>query len=145
MKPLLESPRIEFFAHGTPAPQGSLRAFVRNGHTILTSDNRRLKPWRSEVASCALARMEETGSQAPLFTRKVPVSLDLTFYFQKPKSTPRKQTSHIVRPDVDKAIRGILDSLTGILYHDDAQVTEIVARKRYDSIEGVRIIAREAL
>jgi Holliday junction resolvase RusA-like endonuclease len=32
---------------------------------------------------------------------------------------------------VDKLCRAVLDALTGILYHDDAQVVSLNASKRY--------------
>lgn len=34
-------------------------------------------------------------------------------------------------PDLDKLVRAVLDALTGLAYHDDAQVVEIHARKVY--------------
>lgn len=36
-----------------------------------------------------------------------------------------------VRPDVDKWLRRVLDALSGVVYADDGQVVEVVARKRY--------------
>jgi len=38
---------------------------------------------------------------------------------------------HITVPDLDKILRSVLDSLTGIVYKDDSQVDQIIARKAY--------------
>jgi Holliday junction resolvase RusA-like endonuclease len=42
-------------------------------------------------------------------------------------------------PDLDKLVRAILDSLTGVVWRDDAQVVDIVARKVYAETPGVDI------
>jgi len=43
----------------------------------------------------------------------------------------RKKPDHVYPPeDLDKLCRAVLDALTGILYHDDSQVTNIEASKR---------------
>ena len=61
----------------------------------------------------------------------------LLFCFEKPKSVKREHMT--VKPDIDKLIRSILDSCTGILYKDDSQVHYVSARKIYDSPERVEI------
>lgn len=132
---------IEVFAFCTPQPQGSAKAYVRGGRAIITSANTKLKPYRSEVAGCALATLEKSGHAA--FVKHQPIALELSFFFRKPESVPKSRTHPVVKPDIDKLVRATLDALTGVLFHDDAQVVEVVTRKLYASVEGVRILARE--
>lgn len=35
------------------------------------------------------------------------------------------------KPDIDNLVKGIKDSLSKVLWYDDSQVTELVARKLY--------------
>ena len=61
-----------------------------------------------------------------------PVGLEATFYLPCPKSAPKRQPAFPAkRPDLDKLVRVVADALSGVLWHDDAQVTALVARKRY--------------
>jgi Holliday junction resolvase RusA-like endonuclease len=83
-----------------------------------------------------------------------PVCVDLAFYFERPKShlngsgSLRKgySSSHIVKPDLDKLVRAILDSGTvGLVWRDDAQVVRLTATKNYvqtsgaEAMPGVRV------
>lgn len=61
-----------------------------------------------------------------------PVAVDITFVRRRPKGMPKKSTlPHIHFPDLDKLVRAVGDSMTGIVYNDDAQVVESHSRKRY--------------
>lgn len=118
-----------FTVYGVPVPQGSLKAFHPKGckHPVLTSDNTKLKPWRQQVAEVAM--IEATGRMRP--TGGVEVHVD--FFFDKPKSAPKKVTEKTTKPDIDKLLRGILDALTGIAYVDDAQVVRSSQSKQFGS------------
>jgi crossover junction endodeoxyribonuclease RusA len=131
---------ITIRAYCTPQPQGSARAFIRNGRANITSDNKKLKPFRSEVTSCAIDAMQ--GHM--MFAKHAPVKLYITFLFRKPESVSKKRTFPVVKPDLDKLLRATLDALTGVVFHDDAQVVEVVTSKIYSPIEGVNITATEA-
>jgi Holliday junction resolvase RusA-like endonuclease len=137
---------IEITLHGiAPAPQGSGRAMLIGGKArfIATSSNgqgKRLRAYRQALN--AEARRVIFGET--YFQKHVPVSLDISFFFIKPPSCPKSRHWPVVMPDIDKALRSTNDALTGVLFHDDAQVVEVVARKIYASFEGVRIVAKEA-
>ncbi len=133
---------IAFTVYGKPQPQGSTRMFPiktpTGNHMVLTSANRKLKPWRQEVASMALqARAVGRVNMAEAFNR--PVRVRTNCYFAPPKKMPSGRTGMTVKPDIDKILRGILDSLTGILYKDDAQVVEALAVKLYGLPERAEI------
>lgn len=117
---------IQFDVPGIPAPQGSHRAFMRPGarYPVVVHDNARTKPWRALVA---LAAMPHRPS--PLLSGAV--SLTVRFYLPRPKSLPKRVLHHTKRPDVDKLVRSLCDSLKGVIWEDDAQVVKIVATKNY--------------
>ena len=124
---------FSFIVYGMPQPQGSTRAFIPPGWTrpVITSDNSRLKPWRQELAQTAMVAMRESG--AKMAARGVPVSIALTFCFEKPKSQRKTAFHKTTKPDLDKLLRAVLDALTGIAYEDDAQVCECRVAKVFGS------------
>jgi Holliday junction resolvase RusA-like endonuclease len=118
---------------GTPEPQGSSRAFMHKGRPIITSANKKLRPWRARLDSSFRARV---GERTPMIG---PVAVSMTFRMARPKShtgahglTPSATgAAPDTRPDVDKLARAVNDALTtaGVIY-DDAQITRIIAAKR---------------
>jgi Holliday junction resolvase RusA-like endonuclease len=113
---------VQFTVFGVPQPQGSTRAFMAGGRPIITSSNKNLGQWRQLISDVSqkYATMHEGA-----------VWVHLEFILPRPKSLAKKQTRHTKRPDVDKLIRAVCDSLTGIMWHDDSQVVEVWARKFY--------------
>jgi Holliday junction resolvase RusA-like endonuclease len=125
---------------GKPAPQGSLRAFLRPGmrYPVLTADNRATRPWRQEIAQSLMA------AHPPYFARYLPIEVSMDFYFQRPKSAKRRRAM-TVKPDCDKLVRCVCDALTGIVIEDDAQIVTHHARKLYGLPERVEIEIGEAV
>ncbi len=114
------------FVPGTPAPQGSMRAFVVAGRARVTADNQRTTPWRAEIAS---AVRNVVGNTIPY--PDGPVALTLQFIMPRRASEPKRVTpAHVRKPDIDKLQRACLYALTGVLVRDDSQVVEIHAHKR---------------
>ncbi len=136
--------QIEFTAFVTPQPQGSMKAFVPKvgkwaGRAVLTSTNKNLKSFRQEVAKSALAKRSAMGFYEVMFGKHVPVTVALKFFFDKPESA-KKRVYPVVAPDIDKLVRSVSDSLTGVVFHDDAQIIEIKAEKFYGLPERVEVI-----
>ena len=129
---------LTFTVYGKPEPQGSSRAFIPKGwkRAVITSANAKLKSFRQEVSVTALAVMRKAGLEP--IPAKVPVSLVARFYFQRPKSKSGK-ASMTVRPDADKCARSLGDSLSGICFHDDSQVTVLHVEKHYGNPERTEI------
>jgi len=108
------------FVPGEPQPKGSTRAFVnkRTGRANVTNDNADTKPWQATVASFV---RDNIGSAIPIPEGQVWIGLE--FVMPRRKAEPKRVTpAHTRKPDVDKLARAILDSLTGLIYADDAQV-----------------------
>jgi crossover junction endodeoxyribonuclease RusA len=129
---------LTFTVVGVPQPQGSSRAFVPKGwnRAIITSANSKLKPWRQEIAGTALAAMAE--SKIGLL-EKVPISIDASFFFDKPKSAKKSLWYKITKPDLDKLLRGLLDGMTGIVFGDDSQVIECRVSKHFGQPSRVTV------
>jgi Holliday junction resolvase RusA-like endonuclease len=139
---------MKFFVQGVPVPKGSAKAFYnkRIGRAQVVQDNaERQKPWASLIS---LTAAQETGS--PLW--KGPVSLSLVFTMPRPKKhyfTGKR--AHVLRPDapvwhtshtgdLDKLVRLVKDSLTGIVWVDDCQVAQLDnVKKVYGATPGVDI------
>lgn len=119
---------------GEPAPQGSKRVY--NGR-IVEAGSKKLKPWRKAIADACFNLLTEEHS---LITG--PVKVEVDFYLPRPSSiSQKKRALPIVPPDIDKLCRSLLDGLNqgadsgkvgdGIIYADDSQVVELIARKFY--------------
>jgi len=126
---------LSFEVRGTPAPQGSHRAFVnrRTGRAIVTDDSPATRPWRQDVRAAALDATAAAGWPPPTAR---PVVVVLAFRFDRPKghhgrhgllrsAPPEKLT----KPDLDKLVRSTLDALSGLVWRDDSQVVGIDASK----------------
>lgn len=135
---------LRFFAPGIPAPGGSKTA-MRNRHTgkpFVRDACKRNKPWRDTVASFALEAMV---GRRPM---DGPLSVTFVFILPRPKAhffdgkktgqlRPTAPNYHSVRPDTTKLIRSTEDALTGLVWTDDAVISEQRASKVYaDSYPG---------
>lgn len=134
-----DSQVIRFTAFGVPQPKGSARAFVPKGWTraVVTSANPKNKGWQQTVAEAAGRAMETS----PWDLMQGPVMLTADFYLPRPKSLPKRVTAHIKKPDTDKLVRGLGDSLTHVVWADDSQVVEMHVRKHYAALnEPARVV-----
>lgn len=132
---------IELTVHGIPAPQGSKTPWG-------TEANPNTRPWRAAVAAEAAQAMNDR----PLLAG--PLALEVFFVFPRPKShyrsgrhahdlKPTAPVYHSSKPDTDKLLRAIGDSLTGTVVRDDAQLAHVRATKVYGAHACARILIRE--
>jgi len=122
---------VEIKVTGLPKPQGSKRVF--NGRIVEASGNS-LKVWRKAIA-------DECAKQTEHKIILGPVRVEIDFYLPRPKTVKVKdRATPIVPPDVDKLARAVLDGIgqgpsgkvgDGLVYGDDSQVVELLARKFY--------------
>lgn len=122
---------LDFFAEGTPVPQGSKNAYVRGGRAVLVDANARLKPWRAVVREAAEAAISEAGWE----TLDEPCRVYLGFTMPRPQR-PRWDVP-AVKPDLDKLARAVFDALTdACVWRDDSRVVDMKATKRYEGEDG---------
>lgn len=123
---------ISFVVRGKPRPQGSTRAWVKNGKPIITSTTKGLGNWRRLIA-------DQAQRHAPDELWSGPIGIRLLFLLARPKSEPkRKRTWPDRRPDIDKLCRAALDALTEVIYDDDAQIVRMDVEKDWGT-PGVAI------
>lgn len=122
---------LDFFAGGTPVPQGSKNAYVRGGRAVLVDANARLKPWRALVREAA----EEAIADAGWETLDEPCRVYLGFTMSRPRR-PRWDVP-AVKPDLDKLARAVFDALTDAgVWRDDSRVVDMKVTKRYEGEDG---------
>jgi Holliday junction resolvase RusA-like endonuclease len=147
--------RLQFEVAGTPIPQGSKRAWIssKTHQVVMTEDaGVRHSTWRNEVTGQARQAMSNLGRFGEPF--REPISCSLTFQFHRPlshygtgKNAEKVKASALPSPtkppDLDKLTRAIWDSLTSVVWVDDAQVIAATIRKQYVErwqAEGVLIL-----
>lgn len=111
---------------GDPASQGS--HFVIHGR-IVQVNSAKHKRWRNAVSFAALDLVTDGWELLD-----EPLELYVIFYLPRPKSATR--THPAVMPDVDKLLRAVCDSLSGIIYVDDSRIIRATAVKAYADDRG---------
>lgn len=131
------------FVLGAPKGQPRARA-VRRGLHARVYDPGTADGWKLAIQQ-AVFSLAERPTQA-----SGPVALELRCYFPRPKSHHRKASYleplkptapryHTAKPDADNIAKAAADALTGVgLWHDDAQVTELVVSKLYTEGPGFK-------
>lgn len=167
--PIAPGETFRFVVFGHPTGQGSMSAVPvmrrddagarvavmgRGGFPIVNvtdQKEKRLKPWRQEIALTAVANGWPGMGLAAL---DEPVIVRLTFYVARPAGhygTGRNagvlKDSAPLWPertgdDVDKLARAALDALTGIVWRDDKRVVTLPLRRRYGSPERLEVAVR---
>jgi Holliday junction resolvase RusA-like endonuclease len=131
-------PRIwTFRVDGDPVPWARPRKRKHGGYY----EKPEVTVWRQMVATYAL-------QVKPPEPTKEAVELMTIFRLRRPASLPKKVRYHTRKPDSDNLHKVIGDLLTGLLYHDDAQVMRLIVQKDYalpGEMPGVLIRVQEIL
>ena len=124
---------MEIVIYGEPIPQGRPR-FTKTGHTY---DPQRSRNYKQLVRFWVTQHLKKIDGFKPYENA---LCVDLTFYLGIPTSWSKQkriqaaqgQIRPIVRNgDIDNMVKAILDANNGLLWVDDAIITDLSARKRY--------------
>lgn len=66
----------------------------------------------------------------PIFEKKTLLEVDLLFGFQKSRDDSDRVASLMSTGDADNIVKLVLDSMNKLVYDDDRQIIDIIARKR---------------
>ena len=130
-----------------PVPQGRPR-FARRGKFVQTYDPPKSKKFKTELRQLAEVEHAEKPYHAE---QHKPIIIELKLYIPMLKSFSKikrlNATDGILRPttkpDIDNYIKGILDSLNGLFWHDDGQIVEIHAGKYYSDNPRIEMEIKE--
>ena len=132
---------ISFTIPGTPVPQGRPRF---NSITKKTYYDDKTTAYRDLVKRCAIKAQNGRDS----LTGALAMIVDCTF--PVPVSWPKKRKEkalsgkwHILRPDASNILKGIEDSLNGIVYDDDSQIVVSMCFKKYGAEPEAKVTVFE--
>ena len=126
---------VEFRVDGLPRTQGSkVGGVTKGGKSFVRESNPQgLAAWRAAVRTEAQRAM---AGRPLLGADGLALRLVCLFSLPRPVSRPRKHHYPDKKPDLSKLVRAAEDALKGIVWRDDSQVCDQVARKRYADDRG---------
>lgn len=121
----------EWRVFGDPKAQPRTKACIRGNHAAVYTP-RTAAGWKGMIALCV------GGNHAPILG---PIALDVELYMPFPKRLAKRalageMIAHVSKPDVDNAIKAVMDVLTQLfVWVDDNQVCDLHVTKRYATRE----------
>lgn len=112
--------------------RGKGRPRFFKGHAVT---DKKTRMYEAKIAGLA----EEQMSLQELTATNKPVTAIINIFFGIPKSYTNKRREDILKgeeqplkkPDIDNVIKSVLDGCNGVIYEDDSQVIEVIAKKSY--------------
>ena len=133
---------ISFIVLGECAAQGRPRVAVRGKHATVydPAKSRDYKQYIRLVAS-------QHAPEAPLIG---PLDVEIKIYKAIPKAFSKKRHREaqdglirpITKPDIDNYAKSVKDALSGVIWRDDSQVTDLRIGKWYSNTPRVEITVR---
>ena len=125
---------IYFKVMGEPVGKGRPR-FSRRGGYVKAYTPKKTVDYEEKIK---FEFMASNCEKTPVYEKGIPLKVEMTMAFSIPKSFSKKKQEQArlgliaptKKPDVDNVIKQ-LDSLNGLAFHDDSQITEITAEKIY--------------
>lgn len=139
---------IKLTIYGEPVPQGRPR-FARVGGFVHTYDPVKSKNYKQLVRFWATQQLKKLDGFRLLENA---LCVDIVFYLHIPSSWSKKKrieasqgvTRPIKKPDLDNLYKSVTDALNGLLWTDDAIITDARLRKRYTSdMARTEIVVKE--
>jgi len=123
---------LAFTVLGEPRGKGRPKFASRGGHAVAYTD-KATASYENLVAYTADQEMKKAG--VGMF--EGPLAVSISIWIKIPASASKKKQAAIDgtyctrKPDVDNAVKIILDGLNGVAFADDVQVTRLVVEKRW--------------
>lgn len=125
------------------APRGWARARLAKGGAHHFTDAK-TAAFKDSVAFWCLEAMKREGVVGVVLG---PLALTVRAYLPIPASLSAKKRALLDgepasrKPDIDNAVKAVMDGLNGVLYRDDVQVTYLVASKSYAPDARLEVVA----
>ena len=119
---------IKLFLDVEPVAQGRPR-IIYIGKKPSVKDPEKSKQFKELCAD--LARVYMNNGRMVKFGPKIPLEARFEFIIPRPIHMDKSRTLPVVRPDLDNYVKAIKDALNEVCYHDDSQIVNLIARKRY--------------
>lgn len=140
---------VHFTIPGEPQGKGRPR-FTKIGRAYTPG---RTAAYESIVRACYWAQVERGYIPKEPWPKETPLCVTIDAVFAPAKSTPKKRLekmlAHIIRPtkkpDWDNIGKIVCDSLNGLAYYDDSQITTAHVYKRYGPEPYVEVSISEDL
>ena len=107
-----------------PTPKGVPRTKYVQGHVITYYH------WKTTEAMENMRTLIMQNHVEP-FPAHVPLKLTCTFFRRKSPWLPKRETMPFRKPDLDNFCKLTIDTISHILIPDDAQITSLIAKKRW--------------
>lgn len=127
------SETIEFFVQCDPVAHARPRMATRDKWGVPLSRPRQYNTTKTKAMRNAMALAAHRHK--PSKPLEGPIELHMVVFGARPKSCPKKRWAWTVKPDLDNFIK-LIDAFNGILWVDDNQIIEIVAKKEYSEKPG---------
>ena len=137
---------LDFIVYG--APQGKGRARVgRIGNNVRMFTPSKTLAYEGLIAHCGAAAMAGRALiDGPVELRLIiDVAIPASWSKKKQAQALNAEILPTTKPDVDNIIKAIGDGLNGVVWKDDSQVSDVIARKRYAPKPQVRVMVRQAV
>ena len=126
---------INLVIYGTPVPQ-SRPKFARIGNHVTAYDPAKSKNYKQLVRLWATNQLKKIDGFKPLQNA---LCVEADFYLGIPTSWSKKKRVEascgvirpIKKPDLDNLYKAVTDALNGLVWADDAIITDVQIRKRY--------------
>ena len=135
--------QIVFTVPGTPIAKGRAK-FARRGAFVTTYTPKETVHYENLVRLAA----QEAMAGADPFDK--PVALTVAIYLPIPQSWSKKKQEKArtgligatKKPDADNVLKALKDGMNGVVYVDDARITDVTLQKRYALSPRVDVVAR---
>lgn len=125
-----------------------VKPMAKQSFRTTRSGNKYLDPsvikYRKAIRNMAIAQMRNQKAEKI----EGAVNMNIIYAFRRPQSLSKKERSEIdggktvpktTKPDIDNLTKAILDALNGIVWKDDAQVTQIKIQKVWSSKDQIEV------
>ena len=133
---------VEFTLLGPPVAKGRPK-FSRQGSFVKAYTPKKTVDYETLVRFSYIE-----ASENKMFPEGKALTVRIRAFLPIPKSVSKKKAldmkkgliSHIKKPDTDNIVKSVMDGLNTIAFHDDSQVTRILAEKSYSDVPRIEVL-----